>query len=183
MEAEPLTHLTDSSLVERFQATGEPAIFAEIFRRYRSGIFLCCLAIVRDREVAADQTQGTFLKALEGIHTFAPGNLRAWLITIAKHQSINHLRARNKGPQQLDEVDFPEVAPSIEQDLVVANSVRELMAVLSEPQRRCLKLFWLNGLTYDEIAVLTGLDAGAVKSHIQNGMKRMRRAKAQLENQ
>ncbi|MBN9661516.1 MAG: RNA polymerase sigma factor [Acidobacteria bacterium] len=182
MEADQLTGLTDDALVQQFKVTGEPAFFGEIFRRHRAWIFRACLAILRNRDAAADQTQSTFLKALEGIHGFSGGNLRAWLTTIAKHQSISYIRAKNRGPQLLGEEQFPEVSSSVFEDLARHASIDELFAPLNEPQRRCVKLFRFNGLTYEEIAEFTGMDAGAVRSHIQNGMKRMRRSQAQSEN-
>lgn len=181
MEADHLKKLTDDALVEHFKATGESAFFGEIFKRHRGGIFRCCLAILRDRDAAADQTQTTFLKALEGMHGYSGGNLRAWLVTIAKHQSISYIRARNRGPQVLGEDEFPDVPSSVVEDLTLHASIDELFAPLSEPQIRCVKLFRFNGLTYEQIAEFTGMDVGAVRSHIQNGMKRMRRAQAQSE--
>lgn len=176
IEPDLLKHLPDDSLVERFKTTGRPAYFAEIFRRHRSGICRCCMAVVRDRETAADQTQATFLKALEGIDGYTGGNLRGWLITIAKHLCFNWLRAKNRGPQALTDAEFADVRSYLEEAVVSNSTVRELLRPLSEPQQRCLKLFWLQGFTYEETAALTGLETHAVRSHIQNGMRRMRKA-------
>ncbi|WP_321475421.1 sigma-70 family RNA polymerase sigma factor [uncultured Paludibaculum sp.] len=176
MEVEQLACLTDDLLAEQFKTTGDGAFFAEIFRRYRAGIFRCCLAVVRDQEAAADLTQTTFLRGLEGIDRYTGGNLRGWLVTIARHQSINWLRAKNRGPQVLIDEEFPELRSYIEQDLVSSATIRELLTPLTEMQQRCLKLFWLNGLTYEETATLTGVEVGKVRSHIQNGMRRMRKA-------
>jgi RNA polymerase sigma factor (sigma-70 family) len=56
--------------------------------------------------------------------------------------------------------------------------LRALLAELSEEQQLCIKLFHFNGMSYAEIANLTCLEEKSVKSHIQNGMRRMRRSQA-----
>lgn len=55
-------------------------------------------------------------------------------------------------------------------------SARGLPKLLSPPQRLCVKLFYLEGWSYKEIAALTGMDVGAVRSNIPNGCLHLREA-------
>lgn len=178
MMAEPLDQLPDDLLVERFQTSGEAVFFETIFRRHRQAVFQCCLAMLRDREAAADLTQETFLKALVGIRGYLGGQLRAWLVTIARHQCINHIRSLHRGTRIQEGPESLELVEVSGEDVVGKLTVRNLLAPLTEEQRLCLKLFHFNGMSYSEIADLTCLDEKSVKSHIQNGMRRMRRAQA-----
>jgi RNA polymerase sigma-70 factor, ECF subfamily len=178
MEAEPLQHLSDDALAECFRTTGDSVLFGEIFRRYRQVVYRFCLAMMRDPETAADQTQETFIRAMLGIHGYTGGHMRAWLMTIARHQCINLIRSRNhgwrslEGPAALEKIEVPG------EDVVGRITLRALLAPLSEEQRLCLKLFYFNGMSYAEISDLARIEEGAVKSHIQNGMRRMRKARA-----
>lgn len=178
MEANAIEKLPDDDLVERFKATGDAVWFTEIFRRHRLVILRCCLMMVRNREAAADLTQDTFMKALAGIRGYSGGHLRAWLVTIARHQCISHIRSLNRGPGNPEGTEGLENLEGSGEDLVGKLTLRALLAALSEEQRLCLKLFHFNGMSYAEIADLTCLDEKSVKSHIQNGMRRMRRAQA-----
>lgn len=178
METDQFRSLPDEDLVERFRLTGDPALFGEIFRRHRTMVYRCCLKMLRDPESAADITQETFIKALLGIQNFNGGQLRAWLATIARHQCINQIRSLNRGPRSLEGPEELEEVEVQAEDVFGKAYLRELLAPLTEPQRRCLQLFYYNGLSYEEIAKLTGLEKKTVRSHIGNGMRRLRKAQS-----
>jgi RNA polymerase sigma-70 factor (ECF subfamily) len=181
MEARRLEDLPDDDLVARFQGTGDRACFGEIFRRHRRVIFQCCLAMMRDPEAAADATQETILKAMAGIGGYGGGQLRAWLVTIARHQCINQMRARNRGPRSLEELEGVGELAAEQDPLVERMTARQMLAGLSREQQICLKLFYFNGMSYEQIARLTGEPESLVKSHIQNGRRRLRGSQADCE--
>ena len=181
MEARRLEDLPDDLLVEEFQKSGDRACFGEIFRRHRRVIFQCCLAMMRDHNTAEDATHETFLKAMEGIGGYRGGQLRAWLVTIARHLCINRIRSQNRGPQSLEDADGIEDLAAAPSNIVDRMTVRQLLAGLSKEQRRCLQLFYFNGMRYEQIAKLTGEPESLVKSHIQNGRRRLRNSQADCE--
>ncbi len=181
MGAKRIEELQDDDLVAQFKRTGDREYFGEIFRRHRRVIFQCCLAMMRDREAASDATQETFLKAMTGIEGYGGGQFRAWLVTIARHQCINQIRSRNRGPRSLEEVQGVGEFAAAPDDVVDRMTVRQMLAGLSEEQQVCLKLFYFNGMSYEEISGLTGLSEGLVKSHIQNGRRRLRGSQADCE--
>jgi RNA polymerase sigma-70 factor (ECF subfamily) len=179
MKAELPGRVSDDALVERFRATGDSAFFEEIFRRHRQEVHRCCFHLLRDPETAADLTQETFLKALSGIGRYAGGNLRGWLVTIARHQCMDYFRSLHRGTRTMV---GPEALAAIEvngEDVVGKLTLAALLERVNEEQRVCLKLFYLNGMSYDGIARITGWNEGSVKSHIQNGLKRLRRAQVE----
>jgi RNA polymerase sigma-70 factor (ECF subfamily) len=178
MQAEWLDQVPDDVLVERHKATMDPAFFAEIFLRHRKVVYRCCLAMMRDREIAADLTQDSFIKALERIQGYHGGQLRAWLLRIARHHCIDEIRRYNRSPRTLEDMERQGEAEGIADDLVGKLTLRALLASLTDEQQLCLKLFYFNGLRYQEIARLTNFEEKAVKSHIQNGLRRMRVAHA-----
>lgn len=84
--------LTDDELVARFRA-GDREAFALLYERYVDRVYDFVARLVRDREAAADLTQETFLKAMQGLRArHVQGSLRAWLFTIARNTVIDYQR-------------------------------------------------------------------------------------------
>jgi RNA polymerase sigma-70 factor (ECF subfamily) len=172
--AQPAKEESDEELVSRFQRGGDPECFAELFVRYRKGIYLACRSFFSDGGTAEDATQETFLRAYQNLRRFREGNFRGWLMRIAKNVCIDHWRKRR--PETLaDETELNEL-PDVGaldrtwdlQDAVAR--LRKEMELLPAEQHRCLELK-LQGYSYEEMAERTGLPVEAVKSHLQNGRR------------
>jgi RNA polymerase sigma-70 factor, ECF subfamily len=173
VEREILAQLSDDALMERYLEARAPIYFAEVFHRHRQRIFLCCCALLRNPESAADMTQETFLRGMRSAHTFVGGSLAAWLATIARNLCFNQIQALNRGPRSLDELEDPP-ADSVSLDVSLDLAAR--VAELPELQKLCIRLHYFNGLSYDEIARANGLTLEEVKAHMQNGRRRLRRS-------
>src|SRR5690606_29118177 len=69
--------------------------FREIVRRYERPVFSLVYRLVRDRELAEDLTQDSFIKVLNNLHRYSPEfKLSSWLFKIAHNVCIDHLRKR-----------------------------------------------------------------------------------------
>lgn len=164
----------DEELVRRFQSSGDADCFAELFVRHRKRIYLACRGFFSDGSAAEDATQATFLRAYQKIGHFREGNFRAWLIRIARNVCIDQWRKRRPeiGTEDIEPDALPD-AGTLDQtsDLRFAvEKLRREMEALSPEQRRCLELK-IEGYSYDETALRTGLSVEAVKSHLQNGRR------------
>jgi RNA polymerase sigma-70 factor (ECF subfamily) len=168
------TSLTDEELVSRYQATGDAEYFAQIFARHRRLVFCACRRFFENSSPAEDATQETFLRAYQGLRRFQHGNVRGWLMRIAKNVCIDIWRKRRPESQ------LPEVAAIDRSDPVkldhrtdvsrALERVQEEMKLLAPEQRRCLEMR-MEGYSYEETAQRTGLSLDAVKSHLQNGRR------------
>ena len=168
------TALTDEELVCRFQDTGDPEYFAQIFARYRILVFASCRRFFGNGSLAEDATQETFLRAYKSIHQFREGNVCGWLMRIAKNACIDLWRKQRPemGALETSSADPPE---SVNLDHLTAvnlamKHVQEEMKSLAPAQRRCLEMK-MEGYSYEETAERTGLSVGEVKSHLQNGRR------------
>ncbi len=86
----------DVALVRQFQATGNPALFEALFRKYQTPIFHLVTRMVNGEE-AYDLTQEVFLRALRALPSFKGDcKFSTWLYTIAKNTCLNHLRETKK---------------------------------------------------------------------------------------
>jgi RNA polymerase sigma-70 factor, ECF subfamily len=168
------TALTDEELASRYQATGDPEYFAQIFARHRRLVLCACRRFFGTNSLAEDAAQETFLRAYQAIHRFQQGNVCGWLMRIAKNVCIDLWRKQRPESQAagMGSVD-PPVSVSLDR-LTEANrameKVHEQMQSLSLDQRRCLEMK-MEGYSYEETARQTGLSLDAVKSHLQNGRR------------
>jgi RNA polymerase sigma-70 factor, ECF subfamily len=172
--AQTRREIPDEELVCRFQTNGDAECFAELFARHRKRIYLACRGFFCDGSSAEDATQETFLRAYQNVHRFLGGNFGGWLMRIAKNVCIDQWRKqRPEVGMEETELDALPAAETLDQmsdlHLAVERLCQEMEALPLE-QRRCLQLK-IEGYSYEETAVRTGLSIEAVKSHLQNGRR------------
>jgi len=166
----------DEELVRHFQETGSSDCFAELFARHRKRVFLACRGFFTDSAAAEDATQETFLRIYQKMHSFLGGNFTGWLIRIAKNVCIDEWR-RRRPEVVIDCEPLPEgsavgASDSTPDSHLMVEEVWKEMAFLPPDQRRCLEMK-IQGYSYGETAARTGLSIDAVKSHLQNGRRRL----------
>jgi RNA polymerase sigma-70 factor (ECF subfamily) len=166
--------LPDEELAQRAGQAGDNECFAELFARYRKKVFCACRGFFSDGQAAEDATQETFLRAYRNIRGFHQGDFSAWLMRIARNVCIDEWR-RRRHETAIDEMELAQRPSSNPLDSSfearwLAERVWQEMRLLPHEQRRCLELK-IEGFSYEETALRTGLTISAVKSHIQNGRR------------
>ena len=117
-----------------------------------------------------------------GQYVAARGSVIAWLTTLVRNLTIDHLRRRNRRGALAREVFATEPAtPSIgpEQILLTGGaraSVQRALADLPETQRSTLYIAFYEGLTYAEIAAREGVPVGTIKSRAARAIAALREA-------
>jgi RNA polymerase sigma-70 factor (ECF subfamily) len=159
------------ALVVCLARSGDSEAFAELVRRRQSWIRNLMRRCCGDVTLADDLAQQVFLQAwrkisrLRQAESFGP-----WLKRLAITVWLQHQR-RNDALYEADAYD--------ERDLVqppangAAVDLDRALATLSGPARLCLVLAYHEGLTQSEIADLTELPLGTVKSHVRRGTQRL----------
>jgi RNA polymerase sigma-70 factor (ECF subfamily) len=166
--------LLDDEVARRFLETRDNECFAELFGRHRKKVYFACRGFFSDGSAAEDATQEAFLRAYQNMHHFAGGDFCGWLMRIARNACIDQWRKRKPevGTEELEYANSPVSASfghMFDMHLAV-EEIRREMAALSPEQRQCIELK-IEGYSYEETAVKTGLSVGAVKSHLQNGRR------------
>src|SRR5678816_3197724 len=109
-----LTNLPDADVVALAQQ-GRDAAFRELVRRYERPVFSLIFRMVRDRELAEDLAQDTFVKVLNHIDRYRPEfKLSSWLFKIANNVAIDHLRKRHLDTISIDGSPHAQTADAIE---------------------------------------------------------------------
>ena len=185
MATRELDPATTGRLVRRSQA-GDTVAFAELVETYQAAVFGTALRLVRDRGAAADVSNRTFFKAHRSLADFDPSRpLRPWLLRIAANEALNALRSRTREAAhavtgeaaeiELEQAaggpDPAEVVPQGEQ----AAAIRAVVERLPEQMRLVTVLRYFDGLSYAEIAELTGQTVSAVGVTLLRARDRLRR--------
>ncbi len=168
----------ERGLVDRFVA-GDPAALRDLYDRHSAEVYGFALRCLRAHHDAEDVTQQVFVRAWRGRHTFdgGRGTIGAWLQGIARRQVADRLTARtrdaavSRAEQIAGNGRSGEVSDRVIEAVVVADELNRL----PPEQRRVVRLAFYHDLTHAQIAALTGLPLGTVKSHLRRGLERLRR--------
>ncbi|MEV4709855.1 RNA polymerase sigma factor [Micromonospora sp. NPDC049374] len=169
----------EDELADRFRAGDELAL-REAYDRYGRAVLHLATSTLVNRSDAEDATQATFVAAWLGRETFDPakGSLVGWLLGIGRRKVIDRLRSAARETRVVETVrQLPEPAPAgSDPDTVVDRLVvADELARLPDEQRRMLELAFFDDLTHQQIATVTGVPLGTVKSHIRRGMASLKR--------
>jgi RNA polymerase sigma-70 factor (ECF subfamily) len=176
-------HARDRELVKQALA-GELDAFNELVLHYQDYLFALVVRVVRDREAAADAVQEAFFSAYRNLARFRGDSFRSWLTRIALNAATDVLRLRKRRPSE----PFPEweddawQPPALEsegpeREALRRNAARVLANALAEitiDQRTAILLYDVQGFDYQEIADMTGVSLGTVKSRIHRGRLALR---------
>lgn len=164
--------LSDQELVERARL-GSREAFAEIYARYRSCVYDYSLRFTRDPESAKDAMQETFLRmhsALAGLRNEMV--LRVWLLSIARNFLLKSWRNKqltdrlDYEPLSTDDSPFEAVLRKEE-----TQTVMSLIESLHPAFREMIVLREYEGLSYHDIATVTGISEDNVKVRIYRARK------------
>lgn len=171
---------------------GHDSAYRELIRRYQRPIFSLVYRMVRDRELAEDLAQETFIKVLNAIDTYRPEyKFSSWIFKIANNAAIDHLRKRSLDTLSLDGSPHAETADAVEATTLQIGDTREtqldevasrelgaqIEAAISQlrPEyRSCIILRHVDGRPYEEIAEMLGLPLGTVKTYIHRARNELR---------
>src|SRR6186713_2228259 len=173
----------DLILIERAR-TGDLDAFNDLVTLYQDSLFALVVRMVPDRDQAADAVQEAFFSAYRNLTSFRGGSVKSWLNRIAVNAAMDTQRARKRRPvQPYPELEDESWQPPASEDAdpvttaLTTERTRVLNAVLAtitDDQRTAIVLFDVEGYDYQEIADMTGVSLGTVKSRIHRGRLALR---------
>lgn len=171
---------------------GNERAFRELVRRYERPVFSLIFRMVRDRGLAEDLAQETFVKVLNGIRSYRPEfKFSSWIFKIANNAAIDHLRRKSIDTLSLDGSPLAETPDQVDATSLQVGSraespleeleARELgsaieraIARLRPEYRSCILLRHVEGYSYEEIAATLELPLGTVKTYIHRARNELR---------
>ena len=178
--------IDEAELIARARR-GELDAFNHVVEQYQRSVYNFCLRMLSSPQAAEDTTQEAFISAYRAIDSYRGGSFRSWLFRIATNACYDELRRRRSRPAiSLDEphgpegfpIDLPQIGPSLEdhaQRLELAGYLQKALGALPADQRLAVVLCDVQGFEYSEIAQITGVSLGTVKSRIARARAQLRK--------
>ena len=194
-----LVSATDQEIVA-LAREGREAAYRELIRRYERPVFSLILRMVRDRQLAEDLAQETFIKALNAIGSYRPEfKFSSWIFKIANNAAIDHLRRREVDTLSIDGAPNATTPDDIEATALqvgdrgetplaeleareLGGAIERAIGRLRPEYRSCIMLRHVEGLAYEEIAQLLDLPLGTVKTYIHRARHELRDMLAHLRD-
>jgi len=184
--------LSDRELVAAIGRHDEESLRV-LYRRYGSSAYALVLRIVGDEECAEEVVQDVFLRIWRHAVNYNPeqSSLATWILGIARNLAVDELRRRRVRPipyepatsddQEAGEPRDPDPLgdPQVVAELAdVRGAIQSALGTLPGVQRAAIELAYFGGLSQSEIAQVTGLPLGTIKSRIRFGMHALQAALA-----
>ncbi len=177
--------MDEEALIKAAQK-GDVAAYNRLVLHYQELVYNVAYRIMGEPQSAEDATQEAFISAYKSLKSFRGGSFKSWLMRIATNACYDELRRRKRRPQtSLDRLtdenesfvylrsadEGPEVA---QQRLEMMRAIEDCLRTLPDEQRITAVLGDVEGYNYQEIAGITGVSLGTVKSRMSRARSKLR---------
>jgi len=168
----------DDELMRRY-AAGDAGAFERLYERYEGRVYGFCLRRLGDPDAAADAFQDAWRRVVDARRGYEPrGRFESWLFTLVRRACADVRRA-GRDHASLEAMNGAEGRPASGEPAPEARVAREetlrsLLALLTDGQREALLLSKYEGFTYAEVAEMTGSTEAAVKQRVYRALKKLR---------
>ena len=180
----------DQELIVRLRAQDQSALNL-LYERYSGVVYALALRIIGQSADAEDIVVDSFWQVWQQAANYdvSRGQLRGWIVTIARSRALDRLRVIRRAPtvdsEEADNArrvlasdDNPEQETwEAEQSAIVGAA----LAALPKEQREALELAYYQGLSQSEVAARLGEPLGTIKTRIRLGMMKLREQLSHLQ--
>lgn len=173
---------TDTEIIERTLA-GDTRIFAELVKRHQNFVFTIALRYTPNREDAEEIAQDAFIKAFKSLASFrGDSKFSTWLYTITTTSCLSFLRKKKLDIRSLDNEKVMSVVENQDSGFSANQMetksrqamVNEAIQLLSADDANILTLFYKGEQSLEEISVVMGIEANAVKVRLHRARARLK---------
>jgi RNA polymerase sigma factor (sigma-70 family) len=174
-------HESDSEIIAHYRAGGDNYFVGVLYRRYGHLALGLCIKYLRNKTEAEDAVMQIFGKLLTDLQKHRVDHFKSWLYVYTKNFCLMELRKRQTSLKR--ELELKEETPLLMDFGVDAHlkereeqilMLEQAIETLGEAQRTCIRLFYLEDLSYAEVSGRSGYSVNEVKSHIQNGKRNLK---------
>jgi len=183
----PFPSYSDEALIKEYKESRDVTIVGTLFERYTDLVFLACMKYLKNEADSEDACMQIFEKLIQDLLIYEIQAFSPWLRTVVRNHCLAQIRQHKKELQSLESMKYQGSATQRLETVYYLREtpedkeweiqqLEEALNSLSEAQKRCVALFYLEKKSYKEITVLTGYTLKEVKSHIQNGKRNLKNA-------
>jgi RNA polymerase sigma-70 factor (ECF subfamily) len=186
----PAAHVRDEAVARRDDMLvaraleGDLGAFNQLVEAYQDLCHSLVVRLVPDPDQAADAVQEAFFSAYRNLRSYRGPSFRGWLTRIAVNAAMDLQRARKRRPAspypELEDDSWqPPAGPEADPEAIATATERgralsAALGAIAADQRTAIVLYDVEGYDYAEIATMTGVSLGTVKSRIHRGRLALR---------
>jgi RNA polymerase sigma-70 factor (ECF subfamily) len=178
----------DLEMMRRIAAHDQQAFIA-LYDHYGKAVYSLAYRVLQSAVLAEEVTQDTFLKVWR--HTTdwdaEKGKLKNWLLTIAHYTAIDRLRRERRQPtlhpDSIEDTDETMLTARNESLWQEGAALRMLLTQIPPEQAALIELAFFQGMTHSDIATVTKIPLGTVKTRLRTGIQRLRELWLESVNQ
>ncbi len=167
----------DAELIQRV-IDGDDSAFSTLMEKYKKSVHALAWRKIGDFHIAEEITQDTFLKAYKNLSSLKkPHSFKSWLYVTTANNCKAWLRKKRLRTQSLDDTSSSEMEKEAYSNYVIQERerttaearrevVKKLLAKLQEGDRTVITLYYLGGMTYEEISRFLGVSVSAIKNRL-----------------
>jgi len=165
---------SDLDLLESFLG-GDNDAFSGLMERHEDRIFGLCLRMLHNRSDALEASQEIFITAFRRAASFRGDSaFGTWLYRIGINHCKDMLRKRKEVLLESDQLEIERVGTrGLDEAAALRLDLSRALAELPDDYREAVVMHDLGGVPYEDIAALTGVPVGTVKSRISRGRRRL----------
>ena len=176
----------DAKLIQHVLA-GDDIAFSALVEKHKKSVHALAWRKTGDFHVAEEITQDTFLKAYQNLSTLKePQKFSGWLYVIAANYCKMWMRKKRLSTQSLEDTSSAELEKASYSGYVIAENerttaeaqrevVKKLLAKLQESDRIVITLYYLGGMTYEDISEFLGVSVSTIKSRLYRARQRLKK--------
>ena len=172
-----VTTYNDAELLQGLQGHDEQA-FSYLYDHYSKALFAVIFPFVQQQDAAEDILQEVFVKIWQHIHSYneSKGRLYTWMLNIARNHAIDRIRSKDFNNQSKTTTLPINVYNTVDSESRIGDvGLKKTLSNLPDDSRVLLELAYFQGYTHDEIAKITGLPLGTIKTRLRNTIIKLRK--------
>ena len=174
----------DENLLLTLAKGGDVDAFNRLVALHQNAVYGFAMSLTRQHTLADDVTQDTFISAFRSISKMRGDNVRAWLLRIARNKAYDHFRRQNRRRESsVDEETATFLATLTDKNpsphaIAVNSELRDALqhcvGALNHEHREVIVLIDVQGRSYDDTAMICGVNIGTIKSRLNRARRRVR---------
>lgn len=176
-------NFTDSQLLEQYQAKEDMAALGILYNRYLDLLFGVALKYLQNQADAEDAVMNVFELVSKKLKNHQVENIKSWLHVVTKNHCLEKIRKNKKTLTvvgQAEIMQFESITHHVDEfemewiENGQEKSLNECIKLLPAEQKQAIKMFYLEGNSYQDVAATTGFTVNKVRSYIQNGRRNLK---------
>jgi len=177
MQGDP--NIAEKKLISSYKDNSDQELLAELYLPYQNLVLGTCLKYLKNKADAEDAVSGIYELISKKLKTHKVENFKSWLYVVTKNYCFEQLRKKSrqivKEKEAADVYSQEVFHPDKVDKEALFTKLEACINKLNDQQKSCIRKFYFEKKSYQEIAESSGISWAKVRSYIQNGRRMIKK--------